>query len=117
GYGQVKPAIEGGEDDDIKSSGKQLYRLTDTSGTLEFKKVATGKDVHRALLHSNDVFILDSGSEIFVWIGKGASMIEKKKAMDYAKANLVKEKKPSHLPVSRILEGGENEVFEHSFDF
>ncbi|CAF4190191.1 unnamed protein product [Rotaria sp. Silwood2] len=117
GYGQVKPAIEGGEDDDIKSSGKQLYRLTDTSGTLEFKKVATGKDVHRALLHSNDVFILDSGSEIFVWIGKGASMIEKKKAMDYAKAYLVKEKKPSHLPVSIILEGGENEVFEHSFDF
>lgn len=117
GYGTVKSANREGKDDEITSSGKRLYRLSDASGTLIFKKIATGSDVRRALLDSNDVFILDIGSEIFVWIGKGASTREKKTAMDYAKTYLVTHNKPSNLSISTILEGGENEVFEHSLEF
>lgn len=79
--------------------------------------MATGKDFRRALLSSTDVFMLDIGSEIFVCVGKGASAMEKKAAMIYANEYLLKQGKLAHSPISRTLEGGEGEVFEHSLDF
>ena len=41
-------------------------------------------DVSRSLLDPADVFIIDNGKELFVWIGSGASSDEKRNAMSYA---------------------------------
>lgn len=49
-------------------------------------------------------------------VGKGASKLEKRAALQYAQDYLIAYKKPLATPISRILEGGENEVFENSFD-
>jgi len=49
-------------------------------------------------------------------IGKGASKAEKRSSLQYAQDYLIAYKKPLATPISRILEGGENEVFESSFD-
>ncbi|CAF0896518.1 unnamed protein product [Didymodactylos carnosus] len=116
GFGSVKSARKGGVDDEVTGCEKELYRLSDASGTLKFTKVATGNDIRRDLLNSNDVFILDIGSEIFAWVGRGSSVAERKMAMSYANEYLIKKHKLK-LPVSRILEGGENEVFEHSMNW
>jgi gelsolin len=114
--GAVKSAVQGGADDAEEKKGeKKLFRLSDSSGKLEFKEVATGAGVKRSLLDSKDVFILDDGAEIFAWIGKGASVGEKKKALQYAHEYLQKYNRPLHLPICRILEGGENETFEVAF--
>jgi len=116
GEGPVKSAAEGGSDEDAdRSTDKKLFHLSDASGKLVFKLVSSGKDVKRTQLDSNDVFILDNGSEVFAWIGKGASVQEKKKAMHFATDYLTQYNRPLHTPISRILEGGENEVFEASF--
>jgi gelsolin len=118
GEGVVASAESGGSDEDAdKNTLKKLFRLSDASGKLEFKEVAssTGK-VKRSLLDSNDVFILDTGAEVFAWIGKGASAGEKKTAMQFAQDYLKKFNRPAFTPISRILEGGENEVFEASFE-
>ena len=40
--------------------------------------------VSRSSLDPKDVFILDTGKAIFVWVGSGASPDEKKNAMTYA---------------------------------
>ena len=40
--------------------------------------VATGVQISRDLLDTNDAFILDDGYEVMVWIGKGASRAERK---------------------------------------
>jgi hypothetical protein len=66
-------------------------------------------------LDSNDVFILDAGYEVFAWIGSKSSVPERKKALQYAQYYLAKSGLPAWLPVSRILEGGENEAFESFF--
>jgi gelsolin len=114
--GAVKSAEEGGDDNEHeKASEKRLFQLSDASGKLDFKEVAKGAAVKRNLLDSNDVFILDTGAEVFAWIGKGASVAEKKTAMQYAQEYLKKFNRPLFLPISRILQGGENEVFEQSF--
>lgn len=40
-------------------------------------------------LDPNDVFIADSGKELFVWIGSGASDAENKNALTYAHVRFV----------------------------
>ena len=78
--------------------------MSDESGSLQMSLVAEGS-LSRAMLESKDgknfsvsiatcynridgnfsiVFIVDSGKEVFVWIGSGASADEKKNAMTYA---------------------------------
>jgi len=113
GKGPIKSAEEGGNDLEAeKGDEKRLFQLSDASGKMEFKEVGRGATVKRRLLDSNDVFILDTGAEVFAWIGKGASPEEKKKALGFAQTYLKDFNRPSFLPIARILEGGENEVFE-----
>jgi len=77
-------------------------RLSDESGTMSFSLVSEGnisksmfdsKDGKRSVIwrcrilqvhHPIIAFIFDTGKELFVWIGKGASSDEKKNAMTYA---------------------------------
>jgi len=116
GQGAVKSAEEGGDDlEHEKATEKRLFQLSDASGKMEFKEVGKGPTVKRSLLDSNDVFILDTGAEVFAWIGKGASKDEKKKAMQFAQEYLAKHNRPLFTPIARILEGGANETFESSF--
>jgi len=116
GQGPVKSAEEGGDDAEAeKATEKRLYQLSDATGTMVFKEVGKGASVKKTLLDENDVFILDTGAEVFAWIGKGASPDEKKKAMSYAQEYLTKHNRPIYTPIARILSGGENEVFKSSF--
>jgi len=115
GQGPVKSAEEGGDDLEAeKADVKRLFRLSDASGSLTITEVAVGAKVKKNLLDSNDVFILDTGAEVFAWIGKGASVQEKQKALHYAQDYLKKYNRPSFLPIARILEGGENEVWNNA---
>jgi gelsolin len=114
--GPIAGADAGGNDDEHeKASEKRLFRLSDASGKMEFTEVGKGGSVKKNLLDSNDVFILDTGVEVFAWVGKGASAEEKKYAMKYAQEYIKKYNRPAYTSIARILEGGENEVWEQSF--
>lgn len=52
----------------------------------------------------------DDGFEVFVWIGKEASIEERRVALNKAVHYLNEKGRPLDTPISRILEGGENEV-------
>jgi len=116
GNGAIKTAAEGGGDEEENKAhpDKKLFRLSDSTGSLTFTEVASGKTVTKAKLDSSDVFVLDTGAEVFAWIGAKSSAGEKKAALQYAQNYLKKYNRPPHLPISRILEGGENEVFENT---
>jgi len=114
---QIKTADQGGDDKDAEEMGnrtRQLWRLSDASGKMEFAKISEGNAIKKSQLDGNDVFIFDAGAEIFAWIGKGASDKEKYEAMVYAQQYLVKNKRPLFLPISRILQGGENPKFNEA---
>jgi len=114
----IKTAEEGGDDTEAENKAaeeKRLFRLSDASGKLEFTEIAKGKAIKRNMLDPNDVWIMDTGAEVFAWIGKGASADEKKKAMHYAQDYLTKFNRPLYLPIARVLQGGENDVFEAAF--
>jgi len=110
GKGPVKSAAEGGSDETAAARTKALFQLSDASGTLKFTKVAEG-NIKRSQFVSNDAFIFDAGPEVFVWVGKGANANERKQALQHAQSYLNNNKLPLYLPIVRILEGGENEVF------
>lgn len=110
----IKESTESDEAAEADSE-KRLFQLSDSSGSLEFKMVAQ-KKVVKTLLDSSDVFVFDIGSEVFVWVGSGSSKDEKRNAMQSASQYLKDYKRPAWLSISRILEGGENEVFNSSFD-
>jgi len=101
--------------DEVPQGTKKLVRLSDASGKLTMKEEASGK-VTRAMLDSNDVFIFDCVAEVYVWIGKGTTKQEKAGGLSYAQQYLAMAKRPAELPISRVLEGGENEAFLSHFD-
>eukprot|EP01133_Synstelium_polycarpum_P010775 gene10775-12553_t len=94
---------------------KSLHKLSDASGKLTFTQLATGK-ISRKLLDSNDVFILDAGFEVQIWVGLKSSNNEKKHCFAFASDYLASHGRHQYTTVVRVLEGGENEVFESLFD-
>lgn len=114
------PADVGGDDVHEQAGNKKLFRLSDEEGKLDFVLVAGGdvsEKVKRDALDESDVFIFDVGNEVFTWIGKEASAGEKSKALHFAQDYLQSAPdRPNWLPITRVLSGGENEVFESSFD-
>jgi hypothetical protein len=114
----IKTAAEGGSDAEAEknlSTTKQLFRLSDASGAMKMTLEASGKDIKKDLLDTNDVFIFDAGAEIFVWVGKHTTDKEKFEALGYAQNYLKEKGRPLHLPITRVLEGGENPTFFEAF--
>lgn len=59
-------------------------------------------------LHSGDVFIIDTGLSIYIWIGKEANKAEKREAMPHACAYVSESgRNPMDIPMCRIAEGKE----------
>jgi len=97
--------------DEVDHATKTLWLVADHSGKMDFKEVAKGHNVKKTLLDSKEVFILDTGAEIFAWIGKSAPVDEKRHAIQYGNKFLEFNKKPSYLHLARVLDGGESPHF------
>lgn len=96
------------EDDDFK---KTIFKLSDESGHLTF----TAMDVFsKGVLNSDDVFVCDTGKKCVVYIGKKASIEERRKGLEYAHNYLMKTKHPL-VPVTVVAEGQKSEEFENLF--
>lgn len=95
---------------------RRLMRLSDASGQLKFDLVKEGA-VQRNDLDGNDVFIIDTGSVIWVWQGQQASASEKamwiKVAQGYVR---YLQEQPGtaeayFMPISKVLQGNESPAF------
>jgi len=127
--GEVKPAPDSPGDADWEKKAnteKFLFRLTEDPKTkkLSFTLVAAEggkqdqkveKKVTKALLKSEDVYILDIASEVFSWIGAKATVREKKLALQYCLDYSAHAKRPAWTPVTRVSEGQENKHFLDAF--
>jgi len=93
---------------------KALFKLSDATGNLKFTEIARG-NIKRDQLKSEDVFIIDTGKEIFAWVGSKASATEKRNALIYAEDYIEKYKLPRHTPIVREVQGHENDDFNQAF--
>lgn len=90
------------------------FRFSDATGSLQFTLVAEG-NLSYNMLDGNDAFIIDTGNELFVWIGMGASQNERAFAMRYAMRYLVQMKLPTYIPITRVMQGAEPDYFKAIF--
>lgn len=112
---RIKSADEGGDDAAMKVPEPVLFGLSDASGSMEITEVARACKFDRDLLNGDDVFLLDGGTEIFVWVGKKSSKEEKQKGMSYGMDYLSQSGRPSWTPITRLMETGETQVFKSFF--
>ena len=104
GEGPISPASEAPAPEKEDVGEGVLYKLSDSTGSLTCSEAKRG-DIKMSDLDSNDVFILDAGREIFVWVGSGASDAERRNAMPTAQAYLHANNKPIHTAVHCVNEG------------
>jgi len=113
--GGMPASVAPATSDDIKvEKVKTLFRLSDESGALKKTKVGEG-GLKKSHLETKDVFILDLGHTVFVWIGKGASKQERAKGIEFGTKHVQESGRPDHIPVSRIMEGAEPRGFLSEF--
>jgi len=91
-----------------------LHHLSDASGVMEINEVSRGK-LDKSKLNSDDTFIVDAGSQVFVWIGKSSTKNEKREAMAYAVRYLGEQGRSADVPICRIIDGQETAEFWQAF--
>ncbi|XP_052787960.1 gelsolin-like protein 2 [Mya arenaria] len=89
---------------------KKLFRLSDAEGEMKFN-LEKENNMAKNDLDSNDVFILDTCQDVFVWIGNGSSKDERRNAMVYAHNYLTTTCHPL-LPITCIMEENTCRQFE-----
>jgi len=116
GHGKIAAATP---DDEVKADPtKAVYRLSDSSGSLKIDQVYSGVGkIKRTHLKSDDVFLVDIGVQLFVWVGKSSTKQEKASAIPLATEFLKKQGRPvNSIAITRLIEGGENEGFNLHFE-
>jgi len=68
------------------------------------------------MLNPKHIMIFDSGSDVFVWVGSKSDSNEKKSCLGYAQTYLTQFQRPAHVPIHKIYEGGENDVFKSEIE-
>ncbi|ORY67232.1 gelsolin [Pseudomassariella vexata] len=102
---------------DGQSRPRRLYRLSDASGQMTFDIVKDGEPTSKSDLRGEDVFLLDTGSDIWVWVGLNASKAEKstwiKVAQMYIRqyAEAPNSAEAFAAPVSKVVQGHESPAF------
>ncbi|KAL3905822.1 MAG: hypothetical protein SGARI_004276 [Bacillariaceae sp.] len=119
----IAPAVA--DDATIDEFTPVLYRV-DGDPTKALEKAATGTVVKKAsheraclkksALDDSDVFLLDSGFDVFIWIGKGADMHEKLAAMGAADRYGEMEPRAQMCPVTIVKAGNETKKFLSYFE-
>ncbi len=117
--GYVDPeTLPAGESDDTVPAKvpKRIFKLSDASGSTTFTEVElpSGK-LERSLLDSNDVFVIDTGSKLYIWVGKGSTVNEKKEAMVNATRYLSQSGLAPNTPIERVSDGNESSSFKGEF--
>jgi gelsolin len=114
----IKPSIKPTSSDDLTLEAvcyKRLFKLSDASGKLEFSKIAEDAAISKAMLGSDDVYIVDIGAEVFAWVGKNASVEEKRSAMQFAMQYLKQHDRPLQIAITICKESFESESFLTAF--
>ncbi len=116
GKGRIMSAEEAGDDQEAEKKFSQDLRVvpvTMTSNSLEFG--APLRPVKQAMLDSSGLVLVDTGREIFAWVGKGADKSLRSAAISIATSYLERNNRPNSTSISRVAQGTETPTFKDCF--
>jgi len=116
GKGQLKEATANPDQESgVARSKLKLYKCSDDSGKLILTEIKDGP-LLQSDLQSNDSYLIDNGNfGIWVWIGKKASVGERREAMRNGQGFIKAKKYKPETPVTRVIDGGEPAEFKTLF--
>lgn len=97
---------------DTPKGKKEMFRVSDEDGSLDMDPVEG--DISKEKLTSDDVYVINNGEHVYCWVGKGASIDERKNGLSYA-CNYINKTETPWLPISVVAEGKENDDFKNAF--
>lgn len=101
------------EEQDAEDDGETvLTKVSDDDGSIGMDPVKEG-NVTKDDLSSDDVFLIDTRKAMYVWIGSGASVDERRNAIPYAHSYLKDTNRP-FLSITVVKEGQENNEFKNA---
>lgn len=104
GRGKIKSADEV-QDRDLPSEDEvKMYHVREVNSFLEVTEVEFSK----SSLVSDDVFLIDAGRTVFLWIGSKSSKREQQQAMEGAQEQLQAMGRDKNTSLVRVMEGKES---------
>lgn len=91
----------------------EMHKVSDNSGKMEILEISKDS-IDRSQLKSGDVYLCNTPKHLFVWIGKEASIHERRSCMGFAHKFLSNKPNP-FVPVTVIAEGQSNKDFSEAF--
>jgi hypothetical protein len=111
---QINPSTPDDVVDESEEQKYSFYKISNATGKLQCQEIKD-RPLTREMLDTNDVFILELYQHVYIWIGKGADVEEKKNALIIGKGFFKAHNKVKGTRVSRIVENGEDVHFKSYF--
>ncbi|KAH7557224.1 hypothetical protein JRO89_XS11G0077900 [Xanthoceras sorbifolium] len=73
-------------------------------------------ELSKAMLENNKCYLLDRGSELFVWVGRVTQVEERKAASQAAEEFFASQNRPKSTRITRVIQGYETHAFKSNFD-
>ena len=108
------PSCEDDDESSVKTAPK-LYHICNASGSVEFKTISLpNSKLTKDLLKSEDCFMVVSNDKVYIWVGKGSTLEEKRESTSLAE-KYCSDNNISTNSISRVTEGCESSAFKAEF--
>uniref|UniRef100_A0A0E0D0S5 HP domain-containing protein n=1 Tax=Oryza meridionalis TaxID=40149 RepID=A0A0E0D0S5_9ORYZ len=99
-------------DDDVvlETTAPKLYSIN--NGQLKLEDTVLTKSI----LENNKCFLVDCGSDLFIWVGRLTQVEERKAASAAVEEFIATQNRPKTTRVTRVIQGYENHTFKSKFE-
>eukprot|EP00249_Psilotum_nudum_P014660 c24943_g1_i2 orf=426-1517(-) len=111
GFAPIGKKIGNGDDSQFETVLAKLYCIEDGKANQ-----VDSSPLSKGLLESNKSYLLDCGSEVYVWVGRITSLEDRKAANFAAEDFILSQKRPYHMQITRVIQGFEPLPFKENFD-
>ncbi|XP_041024480.1 LOW QUALITY PROTEIN: villin-3 [Juglans microcarpa x Juglans regia] len=99
------------EDDAIpEATPAKLYSITDGQVNI------VEGELSKSQLENNKCYLLDCGTELFIWVGRVMQLEERKAAIQVAEEFVAGQNRPKSTQITRLIQGYETHSFKSNFD-
>ncbi|XP_042940823.1 villin-3-like isoform X2 [Carya illinoinensis] len=73
-------------------------------------------ELSKSQLENNKCYLLDCGTELFIWVGRVMQLEERKAAIQVAEEFVAGQNRPKSTQITRLIQGYETHSFKSNFD-